>query len=170
MNSKNKGNTFERKIANLLSARFVALTGIEKAFRRNPDSGSFLGGKNESRVATHDLDKANFGDIICPQHFRFSLECKHYREAPSLSALLDGCIRDWDRWINQATQDCINSGKRMAVIVKYNNQKEFVILRDLPANLTPAIRYGDCYLLPLETFLQLPDDFFFTLAPPQADN
>jgi hypothetical protein len=162
MNSKNKGNTFERKIANLLSARFASLTGIAKAFRRATDSGSFFGGKNESRIVSHDVAKANFGDIICPSEFAYSIECKHYKEPPSLSNLIDGCVRDWDKWIAQATQDCLNSGKRMLIIVKYNNQKEFVIVREVPPEIKASVGYGDCHILPLATFLAMPDKEFFS--------
>ncbi len=45
VNGKQKGNGFERKIANILSERFKEHTGLEQAFRRNIDSGSFFGGK-----------------------------------------------------------------------------------------------------------------------------
>lgn len=162
MNSKNKGNTFERKIANTLSKRFQCHTGLAKTFRRNPDSGSAFGGINEAKMVTHDLDKACFGDIICPNAFTYLIECKHYRQAPSFASLLDENVADWDRWIAQATQDCINAQKKMAVVIKYNNIKEIVILKQLPAALKCILYYRDHYVVALVDFLALPDAEFFS--------
>ena len=50
VNGKAKGNSYERKIANLLSARFKDYTGIDQSFRRNPDSGSYFGGQNQKEL------------------------------------------------------------------------------------------------------------------------
>ena len=86
-NGKNKGSSFERKIANLLSDRFESKLGIKNGFRRNPDSGSFFGGSNKQRTQSYSLDYALFGDLICPRNFRFSIECKHYKTPPTLKAL-----------------------------------------------------------------------------------
>jgi hypothetical protein len=163
VNSKNKGNTFERKIANVLSDRFQTVLGLKKAFRRSVDSGSFFGGKNQSRVTTHDLSKANFGDLMCPENFNYSIECKHYKDAPTLGSLLDGSIKDWDKWIAQASQDCRNSGKKMAIIIKYNNQKEIVIVESVPPEVACAVKYQDCAVIPLAVFLAMDDREFFTL-------
>jgi hypothetical protein len=160
MNSKNKGNTFERKIANLFSKRFASITGIEKSFRRSQDSGSFFGGSQKSRMVTHDLDKANFGDIVCPVKFMYNIECKHYKTPPNCFNLIDGNIREWDSWIAQASRDCRNAGKKMVIIIKYNNMKEFVILDELP-NITCAVRYKSNFVVPLDTFLSIPDEAFF---------
>lgn len=96
VNGKNKGNTFERKVANLLSDRFQQHTGIEKSFRRNSDSGSFFGGGNKSRVAQYDLEHAAFGDLICPDTFLYSVECKHYKSAPSFQSIVNKEVTQWD--------------------------------------------------------------------------
>ena len=56
VNGKQKGNRFERDIANMFSERFATYTGIEKAFRRNPDSGSFFGGSNVNINNGTDLE------------------------------------------------------------------------------------------------------------------
>lgn len=159
-NPKNKGNGFERKIANLLSDRFKAATGIEKAFRRNADSGSFFGGSNVRRTETHDTGKANFGDIIVPDNFKFSLECKHYKSAPSFAMILKQDCKEWDKWLDQANQDAKSSNKKMALVIKYNGIEEFVILGDalgLPTSMT----YKGYSVVTLTTFLTLPDTQFF---------
>ena len=105
VNGKQKGNKFERDIANKLSDRFKAHTGIEKSFRRNPDSGSFFGGTNIQRMDIYDTDYALYGDLICPRNFNFSIECKHYKNAPPLNAIMTQKVTEWDTWLSQAAQD-----------------------------------------------------------------
>ena len=120
VNGKNKGNTFERKIANLLSDRFQQYTGLEKSFKRNADSGSFFGGNNKSRVTQYDLEQAAFGDLICPKTFLYSIECKHYKSAPSFQSLINKDVAQWDNWIKQVEQDSENANKLPLLIIKYN--------------------------------------------------
>lgn len=161
MNSKDKGNTFERKISNLLSVRFRSATGLDQAFRRNIDSGSFFGGSNQRRTVTHNTENATFGDINCPSNFKYAVECKHYKEAPSFKSIMKQDVKAWDLWIEQAQQDAKNSNKLMMLIIKYNNVDEIVILDVLPEGLTAAILYKGNHVIPLEEFLNLADSVFF---------
>lgn len=161
MNSKNKGNAFERKISNIFSERFKEYTGIESSFRRNIDSGSFFGGKNQTRVLTHNLEKASFGDIICPTNFNYNIECKFYKTGPKFSNLLKQEYKEWDDWIKQASQDSDHANKMMCVIVKYNNTDEIVILETLPQELDSPIKYKKYFIIQLKKFLSLPDSHFF---------
>jgi hypothetical protein len=160
VNGKSKGNTFERKIANLFSERFKEKTGLEKAFIRNSDSGSYFGGKNQRRATTHDLEKATFGDIVCPSTFNFSVECKHYKTAPSFKSIVEGKVAQWDTWISQAEQDAKNSCKNLMLVVKYNNVDEFVIIRPCDS-LKPIMHYKNYDILPLDILLGQPDKYFF---------
>jgi hypothetical protein len=161
MNSKNKGNTFERKVSNLLSDRFLDITGIAKSFRRNADSGSFFGGGNKTRTETHDTSKATFGDIIVPEGFAFSIECKHYKDPPSFSSLVKQEVAALDKWITQAEQDGESSGKLPCIIVKYNNVPEVVLIKNLFGSLTPIARYKTYHIVPLADFLAQEDVWFF---------
>ena len=160
VNGKNKGNTFERKIANLLSARFKEFLGIETAFRRNSDSGSYFGGSNMHRVAKHDLDNACFGDLMCPKNFAFSVECKHYKSAPSFQSVINKDVTQWDTWLKQAEQDATNSDKLLLLIVKYNNVPEFVFVKG-KLNLDEIFIYKGYYSYTLASFLGLDDVIFF---------
>lgn len=166
INSKNKGSTYERKIANLLSERFKHITGLTNSFRRAVDSGSFFGGKNQSRTITHDLSKATFGDIITPDNFVFNIECKHYKKPPVFSAILNENYKEWDSWIAQASQDAKNCDKLMLIIIKYNNVEDFVILKTSVSQSlckdSQIIQYKDCSILKLTNFLKLSDSVFFT--------
>jgi hypothetical protein len=161
VNGKNKGNTFERKVATLLSERFEGVTGLKTAFRRNPDSGSFFGGSNKKRTETHDLDRANFGDLICPKTFKFSVECKHYKTGPSFASVVKGKVTQWDGWIKQAQQDAAESGKDMMLIVKYNGVDEVVFLSAPMLNLPLVLPYANVFGYRLEDFLKLDDNTFF---------
>ena len=160
VNGKKKGNTFERKIANTLSARFADVMGIAASFKRNIDSGSFFGGTNQRRLATHLTEHATFGDLVCPDAFVYSVECKHYKTQPLFSNILMQDCKQWDGWIEQAVQDSKNSNKKMVIIIKYNNVEEFVIVAE-PVPGTPTIQYKDYYIVRLSSFLSLPDSYFF---------
>jgi hypothetical protein len=162
VNGKQKGNSFERGIANQLSARFEEITGVEKGFRRNPDSGSFFGGTNVHRVETYDTDYAIYGDLICPRKFLFSIECKHYKTAPPLNAILKQKVGQWDKWLEQARQDAKTSDKKMMMIVKYNNTETMCFVDYHLHGLSyPLVKYGPFYVHTLKDVLSLEDDIFF---------
>jgi hypothetical protein len=161
VNGKNKGNVQERKISNILSKRFETITGLKQAFYRNSDSGSFFGRSNQKRMETHNLEKAVFGDIVSPSNFIYEIECKHYKTPPTLATILNQDYKQWDTWIKQAQQDSANSNREMAVIIKYNNIQELVILEKLPEGMTYLIKYKQFFIITLTSFLELPDSHFF---------
>lgn len=160
VNSKQKGNTFERKIAKSLSERFAAKTGLTDAFRRNIDSGSFFGKTNQTRIETHGTENACFGDLMAPSGFVFSIECKHYKTPPSFNAIMKQDYKQLDEWISQSKQDALNAGKRWLIIIKFNSVEEFVVLDD-PDTTGAIISYKGSSFIPLKKFLTRPDDFFF---------
>jgi len=162
VNGKQKGNSFERDIANLLSDRFHAFTGIEKSFRRNPDSGSFFGGTNQFRTEVYDTDYAVYGDLICPRNFTYSVECKHYKTAPPLSAIMKQKVTQWDDWLKQAKQDANVSKKNMLLIIKYNRTETMVFLDNPIHSLDLIIYYKGYYVYTLDTVLKQEDNIFFT--------
>lgn len=162
INSKNKGNTYERKISTLFSDRFADYTGIKKSFRRSVDSGAFFGGGNIYRKDEYDTSKATFGDIITPEHFNYSIECKHYKEAPKLSSILNQKVADWDSWLKQAEQDSSNSEKKVLLIVKYNNVDEIVFIKDDIKDEEPVILYKGYKIFKLTTFMNQDNSVFFS--------
>lgn len=162
VNGKQKGNSFERKIANLLSETFKDYLGIPNGFRRNIDSGSFYGGSNIDRTLTHSLDYAVFGDLICPRNFKYSIECKHYKTAPSLQAIINQLVKQWDTWLKQAEQDSKASNKEFTLIVKYNNVDEMIFLKNTLHGKDTIIKYKQYYIYRLKDFLTYQPDFYFT--------
>lgn len=161
VNGKTKGNAFERKIANLLSERFKDYLGVEKGFRRNPDSGSFFGGKNISRVDQYNQDYALFGDLICPREFNYSVECKNYKSPPGFAAVLAGAVSEWDKWLEQAKSDAAKSSRNMLLIIKYNNVPEFVLVDLALEGLECRYLYRGYRVYTLADFLTLPDCHYF---------
>ena len=161
VNGKAKGNTFERKIANLLSARFELRLGVKSGFRRNPDSGSFFGGSNKTRTEEYSMDYAVFGDLICPRNFAYSIECKHYKSPPSVQSWIKHTVSQWDTWLGQAEQDAAASGKEMVLIVKYNNVDIIAFLKQ-PITGKYHNRYKDYYMHTLDDYLAQPDNHFFS--------
>jgi len=165
VNGKKKGNVFEREIANLFSDTFADYTGIEQSFRRNPDSGSYFGGTNIGRKETHDTDWAIYGDLICPRNFNFTIECKWYKSAPILDAILKEHISDWDEWIVQARQDADACEKEMLIIIKYNRTKILTITEKDTIIDTPIINYKDVEVHLLDEVLKKdPEPFFFPVS------
>lgn len=160
-NGKQKGNSFERKIANRLSERFKNHLGLETGFRRNSDSGSYFGGTNKIRTETHNLDYATFGDLICPANFKYVIECKHYKSPPSWQAFLDGDIKQWNEWIAQNDQDSLSAGKPGALIIKYNNVPEIVFLSTSINDIRLCFTYQKKFVYLFEDWLSLTETVFF---------
>lgn len=160
-NGKQKGNNFERKVANRLSERFHNHLGIKTGFRRNSDSGSYFGGTNKTRTETHNLDYAIFGDLICPANFRFVIECKHYKNPPSWSSFLEGNVKQWNDWIAQNDQDSSSAGKPGALIVKYNNVPEMVFFSEPVDGLRLCFTYQQKFVYLFDDWLSLPESVFF---------
>jgi len=160
VNGKAKGNSFERKIANILSARFESHLGVKNGFRRNPDSGSFFGGSNKTRTENYSLDYAIFGDLICPRDFTYSIECKHYKKAPSVQSWLNHSVQQWDTWLSQAEQDAAASGKAMVLVVKYNNVDIMTFLKS-PITGKFHNRYKEYYIHSFDDYLAQPENHFF---------
>jgi hypothetical protein len=168
VNSKQKGNAFERFVANYLSERFESIVGKPKGFIRKPDSGSYFGGKNQTRIETHLSEMQTFGDIIAPNDFLWSIEAKHYKTPLTLSGILNQKNADLDRWIEQASQDAYNAGKLPLIIIKYNNVDPFVLIRypDMELKLPvlaseTRFRYKGWEAIPLPVFFSEKDTAYF---------
>ncbi len=78
INSRNKGNSFERKICGLLNEAFKTAE-----FSRSPGSGAF--------ATTHSLPKHLDlqGDILTPKDFPYMLECKKGYNKLGVSDIMD---------------------------------------------------------------------------------
>ena len=116
--NKQKGNRWEREVADHLAAIF----GL--SFQRIPNSGAFTGGKNQFRKETLSESQLLLatGDIIVPDELRhISLECKSYREF-SFSSLFT-TNKTLDGWIDQAK----TSDRQWFLVIKITHSGSFVI-------------------------------------------
>lgn len=107
-----------------------------------------------------NLDHANFGDLICPKNFKFSVECKFYKTGPTFSAITKGKITQWDDWIAQAKQDAENSKKDMLLIIKYNGIDEVVFVEKQVTGSTLILPYKGYFGYRLDEYLQLDNKYF----------
>jgi hypothetical protein len=171
-----KGASFEREVAKTFSERFRDYLGVEKGFLRNTTSGAVFGGKNAHRLDKVVEERQDSGDILTPPGFRFSIECKNYRNAPTFGSLFKGYAQ-WDKWLKQAKI----TKKEPILIVKYNGCEEVVFYRpddigevevafnrDDPNFKLSYMTYVDeegrgsyWVVLPLSWFLTADDAFFF---------
>ena len=161
VNGKQKGNSFERLVANTLSDKFKEYLNKEKTFIRNPDSGSMLGGKNQSRMDTHLEEFQKFGDVLTPNAFRYSIECKSYKTPPSVNSIIKQEVKQWDVWLEQATQDSKNANRELLLIIKYNNTEPFVLVDKYINEIDFILRYKQYVCYTLKQFLTLKEEWYF---------
>lgn len=159
VNGKQKGNRFEREVAQIFSDRFAGKLGVANGFRRRPDSGAYFGGKNQSRI--EDCLNLGFGDIICPDDFLYSIECKSYAHAVGIKSILEQKDKKLDEWIEQASSDAGNAKKLPLLIIKYNLTPVMVLLPvEFPCWI---MNYRGWYGGSLEKLLELGDENFFVV-------
>lgn len=158
-NGKQKGNAFERKIANYLSERFKEYTGVEKSFQRSASSGAFFGGKNQSRVEQYSEELHNFGDILCPESFKYVIEAKFYKTPFSINSIIMQSSKQLDDWIEQSEQDASNASRESLLVIKYNNTTPFVLVKEGRGD--EVFRYKDYYAYNIDTFFSEKDESFF---------
>ncbi len=127
VNSKKKGNGWEREIANLFSENF------NDTFKRVPQSGALVGGVNRKIVndgLRSDAVEILAGDVITPKDFPFSLECKSYKDF-EFHQVVSGCNKTLDKWIEQAQSDADVSKKQFLILMKFNRKGQYVCSYDL---------------------------------------
>lgn len=122
--SKTKGNGFEREICKYLSE----LTDLN--FTRVPNSGAFLGGKNQVRVGnlTEGQTQVFDGDIITPDEWKdWSLECKFYKDFAWKKLFQPEGVAQLNGWIEQAK---VTSKPYWLLIFKINNAGAYCVLHE----------------------------------------
>lgn len=103
--SKSKGNKFENDIVKA----FNELHETEE-FRRTPNSGAMMGLTNAAKFAglSESVKRTLSSDIICPDWYRFAIECKHYGDQPNYSTIIKGNDAKLDHWLGEAIFDAYN--------------------------------------------------------------
>ena len=147
VNSRRKGNTFEREIAKLFNTRFNTTD-----FCRSPGSGAF--------ATTHELPQYMkvHGDLITPQNFKFILECKSGYDVTFEDIFKPKS--DLYKFIKQAKRDAKKAEQDWLVIYKKTRHKPFVITgKKYPLKTVVAVN-NKYYIYKLSDFLSLDVDNF----------
>lgn len=141
VNSKAKGSGFEGKVSKILSEAFVPMK-----FARTPGSGARVGGQNFGmfgKFFSQETLNLFVGDVVpvneqdCEKNFRFIVECKAYKDAEKLEALLSGSSNIY-KWMEEVLIDSSKVGRDGIVIFKWNNTPlyaaviESVVLPNIP--------------------------------------
>ena len=122
--SKNKGNAFEREIANFLSNLY------NESFVRAAHSGAYVGGMNAHRkqYLSEGQIKSFKGDIIPPDTWnKFNAEAKSYADFP-FHLLLSGDCKVINTWIEQL-MDVAETGDVNLLFMKFNRKGRYVAVQ-----------------------------------------
>lgn len=117
-NSRTKGNTFEKKVCEILNERFET-----KEFNRTPGSGAF--GTTHANLPEH---LKLHGDLITPLDFRFVIECKVGYGSRTLDGLFNDSEDIW-KFIEQSEKDAQVSGKEPMILFKEDRRKILALVR-----------------------------------------
>lgn len=124
--SKTKGNKFENDICKL----FNHLYGTEE-FSRTPNSGAMMGRSNwgKKQGLAENVKRTLGSDIIVPDWFRFSVECKHYADTPTYEAIIKAPgDKTLDHWLGETMYDSVNLNLHPMLIFKTNRKGTHVVL------------------------------------------
>lgn len=132
VNSKNKGNGWESKVAKLLGEVLDPLK-----FVRSQSSGARVGGKNfattgqlfsQSSLALFVGDVVPTNDGEGGNWFRFAVECKFYKDADTLDQLLSRKAKVF-AWLDEIDVDKVKINKEGIVIIKFNGKDPLIAVR-----------------------------------------
>lgn len=154
--AKKKGNSFERECVHILTEHFG------QGFSRVPQSGAAFGGTNFRRAEgfSNNAMTVLVGDIITPELFPFSIECKSYKSLQFFQ-LLKGSCTQLDGWISQSEQDCLLSKKQPIIFFKLNNIGIFCCIKnDLIKNVSIEnyVKYKNYTIITMDVFLDIYKD------------
>jgi len=137
--SKNKGKSWERDVCNFLSELY------SQSFIRVPNSGAFVGGKNEFRKETLSPEQIKLmrGDIVPPLNYPyFVAECKNYADLPFHQMVHNDSIRLLDEWIGQVVHDCNHENDVWMLFIKITRKGQYVVY---DTGVLDALEYGIRY-------------------------
>lgn len=122
---KNKGNSWERDVAKILTETF----GYH--FNRNiAGSGNYIGGKNAFRKNVLTKEQLQFcqGDISVPSEMsKMCVECKFYKDFPFHHFLMNKNIPLLDGWIQQQL-DIVDEDTFWFIAFKINRAGSYIVI------------------------------------------
>jgi len=156
VNSKDKGQRGERGLCEVLSARFPD----RKGWARVVGSGNAWAHGEMTEQAKQVLTS----DIVCPEGFKFSIECKFGYKDYDLSAAFDKRLKGLDEFLEQSEKDAARVNKKSWLCWKKPRQGWLVFLKDDPIGpFKVKLYYHDWVGVSLAELLAVKsDDYFFT--------
>jgi Holliday junction resolvase len=155
VNSKDKGNRTELNLAKLLKERF----GFE--FTRTVGSGNRHG---QVFFLPAHAQQVYSGDLVCPENFKFVVECKGGYKKIKLHSTLQGGLALIDEWIEEALAESKRCGRMPVIAWKkdYMPWLGFVQTKNLKGKkIEYSMKYRDWTVFSLQKLFEFPDDFFF---------
>lgn len=116
---KAKGNKFENDIVDFLNETYNTTE-----FHRTPNSGAMMGLSNwgKNKGLSKNVRRTLGSDLIVPDWFNFSVECKHYKDDPNYSQIIKGPDTKLDHWLAECLFDAINQDLHPLLFFKTNRQ------------------------------------------------
>lgn len=151
INSRTKGNAFERKVCALLNHRFNT-----SDFCRSPGSGAF--------ASTHSLPSylKVYGDLITPENFMFCVECKKGYNKENLTSLFKKTSDFW-KFVKQSNKDAKKAGRESMIIYQQDRGYILVITKvDIFPLLEDTVRMKDYSINILEEVLKVEDCYWLS--------
>lgn len=164
---KAKGSSFEREAAKFLSDLY------SENFMRVPNSGAYIGGKNNARKQVlHPGQLSNFkGDIIPgPSFVNFNAEAKSYADFP-FHLMLTGDCKQLDVWLGQL-MSVADKNDCNILLMKFNRKGKYIAVQTKYTWVTDNfILYtsktqGDWILVEFDHFFKLNKDLFKAYCGP----
>ena len=163
--SKTKGKSWERDVCNFLTELY------NDSFIRVPNSGAYVGGKNEYRREhlTEEQIKLSRGDIIPPVKFPYFLaECKNYADFPFHQLLAKNSISQLDNWIEQVEHDVTTVDDLWLLFIKITRKGTYVLFNTnlydpyvpniISANLPYGAKYRNYWFTEMNHFFNIHKD------------
>lgn len=142
INSRTKGNSFERKIADILNKHYDTTD-----FMRTPGSGAF--------ATTHKLPKhlQVEGDLITPKDYPWLIECKKGYKF-TISDLMNTKSKFWEI-IDKVNNQSIAIDKKPILIFQQNRQDIYCMLPTMNViHMHGNLDFNFWTIIPLRNFLR----------------
>jgi len=185
-NSKKKGNRGELELVHLLEEKFG-----EGRFKRTPNSGAHMGGKNQEAAKNLPWEAkiTLVSDIITPADFNFVIEHKFYAEMNFWDLLSN--TSNWNEWLKQVEFDAKFVDRVPLLVIKYNRHQRIALIdymclmgyaltmgsgdevteaevdRDLVEkikNMAKRFIWKGYSVVEFDDLLKLPEDFWFEVV------
>jgi hypothetical protein len=158
VNSKDKGQRGERDLCKVLADRFPTHTG----FFRVVGSGN----RWSHAELTEQAKSVMTGDLVCPEGFAFTIECKYGYADIDLCYAFEGGHKEIDKFLEQADKDADRVSKKPMLCWKKPRQPWLAFLKNMDVDTDYKMYYRNWVVVSLADILRTqPDEFFFQSGP-----